>query len=118
VDPCLLALKRLRGFKAATTGAPNRFVNGGAPVRIAITNFHYPIPADANITPDRSRTQLSVGQCRFSNKLHLWIPKLGTAKSGGCSTGKTEKFYRDLAVQGASVRVGMEARGHARWFVT
>jgi hypothetical protein len=30
---------------------------------------------------------------------------------------ETEKFYRDLAVQGASVRVGMEARGHARWFV-
>jgi len=26
------------------------------------------------------------------------------------------KFYRDLAAQGASVRVGMEASGHARWF--
>jgi transposase len=27
-----------------------------------------------------------------------------------------EKFYRDLAAQGAKVRVGMEASGHARWF--
>src|ERR1700726_990374 len=27
-----------------------------------------------------------------------------------------EKFYRDLAAQGKKVRVGMEARGHARWF--
>jgi transposase len=27
-----------------------------------------------------------------------------------------EKFYRDLAAQGARVRVGMEASGHARWF--
>src|SRR6202162_4190197 len=27
-----------------------------------------------------------------------------------------EKFYRDLAVQGMEVRVGMEASGHARWF--
>lgn len=27
-----------------------------------------------------------------------------------------EKFYRDLAVQGVVVRVGMEASGHARWF--
>jgi hypothetical protein len=38
--------QRLRGLKAATTGAPNRFVNGGAPARIAITNFPYPILAD------------------------------------------------------------------------
>jgi len=29
---------------------------------------------------------------------------------------EAEKFYRDLAGQGASVRVGMEASGHARWF--
>jgi transposase len=29
---------------------------------------------------------------------------------------EAEKFYRDLAAQGASVRVGMEASGHARWF--
>ena len=29
---------------------------------------------------------------------------------------EAEKFYRDLSVQGASVRVGMEASGHARWF--
>jgi transposase len=27
-----------------------------------------------------------------------------------------EKFYRDLAAQGATVRVGMEASGQARWF--
>ncbi len=27
-----------------------------------------------------------------------------------------EKSYRDLAAQGARVRVGMEANGHARWF--
>ena len=26
------------------------------------------------------------------------------------------KFNRDLGAQGASVRVGMEASGHARWF--
>ena len=25
------------------------------------------------------------------------------------------KFYRDLGAQGACVRVGMEASGHARW---
>ena len=29
---------------------------------------------------------------------------------------EAEKFYRDLAVQGRKVRVGMEASGHARWF--
>ena len=29
---------------------------------------------------------------------------------------EAEKFYRDLAAQGATVRVGMEASGHARWF--
>src|ERR1700758_4592845 len=29
---------------------------------------------------------------------------------------EAEKFYRDLAGQGRSVRVGMEASGHARWF--
>jgi transposase len=29
---------------------------------------------------------------------------------------EAEKFYRDLAAQGASVGVGMEASGHARWF--
>jgi len=29
---------------------------------------------------------------------------------------EAEKFYRDLAAQGAKVRVGMEASGHARWF--
>ncbi|HEX4577638.1 MAG TPA: transposase, partial [Edaphobacter sp.] len=30
--------------------------------------------------------------------------------------GEAEKFYRELAVQGMKVRVGMEASGHARWF--
>jgi len=29
---------------------------------------------------------------------------------------EAEKFYRDLGAQGACVRVGMEASGHARWF--
>ena len=29
---------------------------------------------------------------------------------------EAERFYRDLGVQGACVRVGMEASGHARWF--
>jgi transposase len=29
---------------------------------------------------------------------------------------EAEKFYRDLAVLGTKVRVGMEASGHARWF--
>ena len=29
---------------------------------------------------------------------------------------EAEQFYRDLAAQGVSVRVGMEASGHARWF--
>jgi transposase len=29
---------------------------------------------------------------------------------------EAEKFYRDLGAQGASVRIGMEASGHARWF--
>ena len=27
-----------------------------------------------------------------------------------------QKFYRNLATQGKKVRVGMEARGHGRWF--
>jgi transposase len=29
---------------------------------------------------------------------------------------EAEKFYRELASQVASLRVGMEASGHARWF--
>jgi hypothetical protein len=29
---------------------------------------------------------------------------------------EAEKFYRQLGAQGATVRVGMEASGHARWF--
>ncbi len=32
------------------------------------------------------------------------------------SDGEAEKFYRDLQLRGVSVRVGMEATGHARWF--
>src|SRR6202050_5663040 len=32
------------------------------------------------------------------------------------SAGEAEKFYRGLAVRGASVRVGMEATGYSRWF--
>ena len=29
---------------------------------------------------------------------------------------EAEKFYRDLAVRGVQVRVGMEASGQARWY--
>jgi transposase len=32
------------------------------------------------------------------------------------SDGEAEKFYRDLKRSGASVRVGLEATGHTRWF--
>src|ERR1700674_4160642 len=32
------------------------------------------------------------------------------------SDGKTEKFYTDLKLRGANVRVGMEYTGHPRWF--
>ena len=30
--------------------------------------------------------------------------------------GEAEKFYRELKLRGVSVRVGIEATGHARWF--
>jgi transposase len=32
------------------------------------------------------------------------------------SDGEAEKFYRELALRGVSVRVGMEATGYSRWF--
>src|SRR5579863_351661 len=32
------------------------------------------------------------------------------------SDGQAEKFYRELKQRGVSVRVGMEATGHSRWF--
>jgi transposase len=32
------------------------------------------------------------------------------------SNGEAERFYRELKERGVSVRVGMEATGHARWF--
>ena len=32
------------------------------------------------------------------------------------SDGEAERFYRELKAAGGSVRVGMEATGHARWF--
>ncbi len=32
------------------------------------------------------------------------------------SNREAEKFYRDLKLKGAQVRLGMEATGHARWF--
>jgi transposase len=32
------------------------------------------------------------------------------------SNGEAETFYRKLKEQGGSVRVGIEATGHARWF--
>jgi len=43
-------------------------------------------------------------------------------ETGECSERRlghreeAEKFYRDLRAQGAAVRLGMEASGHARWF--
>jgi transposase len=44
-------------------------------------------------------------------------------KTGECgerrlnhSDGEAERFYRELKQRGVSVRVGMEATGHARWF--
>src|SRR3984893_9826318 len=30
--------------------------------------------------------------------------------------GEAEKFYRELATRGVSLRVGMEATGYSRWF--
>src|SRR5580693_5280936 len=45
------------------------------------------------------------------------------AETGECSErrlnhseGEAEKFYRELAQRGVSVRVGMEATGYTRWF--
>src|SRR5438067_12349139 len=45
------------------------------------------------------------------------------AETGECgekrlmhSNGEAERFYRELKQRGVSVRVGMEATGHARWF--
>src|ERR1700683_2182939 len=45
------------------------------------------------------------------------------AETGECgerrlnhSDGEAEKFYRDVALRGISVRVGMEATGYSRWF--
>src|SRR6202045_3732763 len=32
------------------------------------------------------------------------------------SDGAAERFYRELKERGVSVRVGMEATGHSRWF--
>src|SRR5260370_8516788 len=32
------------------------------------------------------------------------------------SDGEAERFYRELKERGVSVRVGMEATGHAHWF--
>jgi transposase len=45
------------------------------------------------------------------------------AETGECgerrlnhSDGEAEKFYRELAARGVSLRVGMEATGYSRWF--
>ncbi len=45
------------------------------------------------------------------------------AETGECgerrlnhSDGEAERFYRELAARGVSVRVGMEATGYSRWF--
>jgi len=43
-------------------------------------------------------------------------------ESGGCGELRlthieaAEQFYRELGEKGVSVRVGMEATGHSRWF--
>ena len=34
------------------------------------------------------------------------------------SDGEAERFYRDLQRRQVKVRVGIEATGHARWFVS
>jgi tRNA splicing endonuclease len=34
------------------------------------------------------------------------------------SDGEAERFYRELKERGVSVRVGLEATGHARWIKT
>jgi hypothetical protein len=45
------------------------------------------------------------------------------AESGECGErrlnhgeGEAERFYRELAARGGSVRVGVEASGYSRWF--
>ena len=54
---------------------------------------------------------------RASNKLRLSILKLENCGERRLEHREAaEKFYRELAAQGATVRVGMEASGHARWF--
>jgi transposase len=48
-----------------------------------------------------------------------WVDR----ESGECgerrlihSGGKAEQFYRELKKKGVSVRVGIKATGHSRWF--
>lgn len=54
-----------------------------------------------------------------SDQYIVWID----TETGECgerqllhNDGEAEKFYRDLKAKGVSVRVGIEATGHARWF--
>src|SRR6201998_1151213 len=68
---------------------------------------------------ERSRTTIIIG-CDY----HPGFQQIAFVdiETGDCGEQRlehsegAEKFYRDLAVQGKKVRVGMEASGHARWF--
>jgi hypothetical protein len=63
------------------------------------------------------RLEHESGEARAFNKLLLWIPRLGIAGNGDFEhREEAEEFYRNLGAQGTSVRVGMEASGHAGWF--
>lgn len=51
---------------------------------------------------------------------HIAFAGTETGESGerrlNHSDGEAERFYRELAARGVSVRVGMEATGYSRWF--
>ena len=44
------------------------------------------------------------------------LSRLGSAKRPRARQEEAEQFYRELKKKGVSVRVGMEATGHSRWF--
>jgi len=62
--------------------------------------------------------------CIIGCDYHPGFQQIGfvDTETGDCGEQRLEhcegaqKFYRDLATQGKKVRVGMEARGHERWF--
>jgi hypothetical protein len=54
---------------------------------------------------------------RVCSTLHGSIARPeSAAKASWAQREKAENFYRDLQAKGVSVRVGIEAGGHARWF--